>query len=128
MPYDPSRVKRKPAMRVFVYEYFTATGIGREPGSPEHGIYLEGRAMRDAVAEDFRRIPGVEVIVSTGREVPPKPCWCLVIAPETDGYLAAAAEKAVRAGHAFLGPSVEAISLTSDKLRLAEHWRAHGIP
>src|SRR5215470_6827636 len=49
-------------MRVFVYEYFTATGIGREPGSPDHGIYREGRAMRDALAEDLGRIPGVEVL------------------------------------------------------------------
>ena len=47
-------------MRVFVYEYMTATGTGREPGSPDHGMYLEGRAMRDAIAEDFARIQRVE--------------------------------------------------------------------
>ena len=39
-------------MRCFVYEYMTATGLGREPGSPEHAMYLEGRAMRDALAEE----------------------------------------------------------------------------
>jgi predicted ATP-grasp superfamily ATP-dependent carboligase len=49
-------------MRVFVYEYMTATGTGREPDSPDHGMYLEGRAMRDALAEDFARVPGVEVL------------------------------------------------------------------
>jgi predicted ATP-grasp superfamily ATP-dependent carboligase len=27
-----------------------------------------------------------------------------------------------------LGPSREAVELTSDKLALAEHWRAHGVP
>ena len=47
--------------RVLVYEYLTALGLGRDPGSPEHSLYREGRAMRDAVADDFRRIPGVEV-------------------------------------------------------------------
>ena len=46
-------------MRVFVYEYMTAVGLGRDPGSVAHGMYLEGRAMRDALAADFARIPGV---------------------------------------------------------------------
>src|SRR3982750_1592263 len=49
-------------MRVFVYEYMTATGVGRDPDSPEHGMFREGRAMRDAVAADFRSLVGIETI------------------------------------------------------------------
>ena len=44
---------------VFVYEYCCALGLGRDPSDPAHSLYREGRAMRDAVAEDFRRRRGV---------------------------------------------------------------------
>jgi tyramine---L-glutamate ligase len=115
-------------MTVFVYEHFTSGGTAPEPGSPEHGLYLEGRAMRDAVAADFRRIPGVEVIVCPEGQLPREPCWYLAIAPETDGWLPTLVEKAVRAGHRLLGSSLDAIVLTADKLALAGHWREHGIP
>jgi predicted ATP-grasp superfamily ATP-dependent carboligase len=124
-------------MRVFVYEYFTATGIGREPHSCEHGIYCEGSAMRDAVAADFARIPDVEVLL-TPEPVPGKEQEtfvrlaseadvCLVIAPECDDTLLRL-RKLVPLRCEFLGSSVEAIALTSDKLALAEHWRKCGIP
>ncbi len=128
MPQNGSGVKRNPTMRVFVYEYMTATGTGREPGSPDHGMYLEGRAMRDAVAEDFTRVPGWKVLVNPDEVVYDRACWRLVIAPENDGILAELARTIDRSGHPFLGPSLDAIRLTSDKLALAEHWRAHGIP
>ena len=107
-------------MRVSIYEYMTATGTGREPGSPDHGMYLEGRAMRDALTADLARIPA--------NAVPSTASWSIVIAPESDNILANLAADSIAAGNCFLGPSLEAIRLTSDKLRLAEHWRAHGIP
>lgn len=111
-------------MRVFVYEYLTARGVGREPGSPDHGMYREGLAMRDAVAADFGRIPGVEVVLNP----PAEPCAAVLIAPETDGVLAGLADASDTAGFRRLGPTVGAIRLTTDKLALAEHWRSHGIP
>jgi len=114
-------------MRVFVFEYLTALGIGREPDSPDHGMYREGLAMRDAVVADFARIPGVEVAVSPV-EASRESDWHLVIAPESDGILAEFADALRLAGQRSLGSSVEAIRLTSDKLRLAGHWREHGVP
>lgn len=123
-------------MRVFVYEYMTATGLGRDPGSPEHGMYREGRAMRDALAADFARIPGVAV-----RTYPDDgpPCdddrflaevECsdrqLLVAPEFHGTLYALTCLARTRGNP-LGPSPEATELTSDKLTLSEHWRSRGV-
>jgi tyramine---L-glutamate ligase len=116
--------KRKPpwkvAMRVFVYEYFTANGIGREPDSPDHGIYLEGKAMHDALVADFALIPD--------RAIPGESDWHLIIAPEFENTLLDLTERSVEAGNQILGSSAEAIRLTSDKLSLAEHWREQGIP
>jgi predicted ATP-grasp superfamily ATP-dependent carboligase len=115
-------------MNVFVYEYLTATGVGRDPDSPEHGIYREGRAMRDAVIEDFRRIPGVNVAVFPDLPEPGGSNRAVVIAPEFDGILADAALRIGSQGGALLGPSLQAIRLTSDKLALSEHWRQRGVP
>ncbi|MCE9568079.1 MAG: ATP-grasp domain-containing protein [Planctomycetes bacterium] len=71
-------------MRVFVYEYLTALGIGRDPASPEHGMYREGLAMRDALIADFALIPDEAVH------------WSVVIAPESDGILARTAQQVLR--------------------------------
>ena len=38
-------------MRAFVYEFVTASGIGRAPDDRDRSLYTEGRAMRDALAE-----------------------------------------------------------------------------
>ena len=138
MPQNGSGVKRNPTMRVFVYEYMTATGTGREPGSPAHGMYREGRAMRDAVVEDFARIPDVEVVALDQFEDEDheheiwraaEECnWSLVIAPETDGQLDRDCWAIHYSASRLLGPSVDAIRLTSDKLALSEYWRARDIP
>ena len=53
---------------VFVYEYCTALGVGREPSDPLHSLWREGNAMRAACIEDFGRIPGVTVTTMTGVE------------------------------------------------------------
>src|SRR5438309_3721309 len=84
-------------MRVFVYEYLTALGIGRDSADPLHSMYCEGHAMRDAVAEDFGRLSGVEVETLDAFEdddhehevwrVAERSNWSLVIAPEIDGIL-----------------------------------------
>lgn len=119
-------------MRVFVYEYLTATGVGRDPASPEHGMYREGRAMRDALVADFARAPGVEAVPVGGEWFEGGGSgaltdWTVVIAPELDGTLAALA-RAVGDRARLLGCSPAAVELCSDKLALANHWRAHGVP
>jgi predicted ATP-grasp superfamily ATP-dependent carboligase len=125
-------------MRVFVYEYLTAVGLGHKTGDPLHSMYREGRAMRDAVAADFRAIPGVEVVTLDGsnpdRE---RECflehlegcdWCLLIAPEIGDELGRRAEWVLEAGVRLLGPSVGAIRFLSNKLAVAGYWRDCGVP
>lgn len=123
-------------MRVFVYEYMTATGLGRDPASPEHGMYREGRAMRDALAEDFSRIPSVEVRAYPDDATPrdddrfltevERSDRQLLVAPELHGTLFALTCLARTRGNP-LGTSPEAIELTSDKLALSEYWRSRGV-
>jgi predicted ATP-grasp superfamily ATP-dependent carboligase len=132
-------------MRVFVYEYMTATGTGRTPDSSEHGMYLEGRAMRDALAEDFARLPGVEVLpfadeaTGTGettflrtlhaaRNLSSDADWAIVIAPELDDILADVIVEGIYPGVRVLAPLPGGFRLACDKMALAEHWREHGIP
>jgi predicted ATP-grasp superfamily ATP-dependent carboligase len=124
-------------MRYFVYEYLTATGIGREPGSPGHGMYLEGRAMRYAITRDLECTNAEAVFAFPETATPVREEWfaeaarhsdyTIVIAPETDSILLNAANLVEEAGGKLLGCSLEAIRLTSDKLTLAQWWRAHGV-
>jgi predicted ATP-grasp superfamily ATP-dependent carboligase len=124
-------------MRVFVYEYLTAAGIGRDPADPLHPLYREGRAMRDALAGDFGRIPGVEVFTFPDDGEPAtddrflttveQSDRQLVIAPELFRTLESLTTLAETKGSP-LGCPAAVIELTSDKLALAGHWRAHGIP
>lgn len=124
-------------MRVFVYEYCCAVGPGSEPSGPARALFVEGRAMRDAAAGDFWRVPGVSVVTLDG-PLADEPvrfrtaavgCDCaLVIAPEFDGILADRCAWAAAAGCRLLGPSPAAVRLTADKLELARHWQAAGVP
>ncbi len=125
-------------MHVFVYEDLTAQGLGRAPNSPGHSMYLEGRAMRDAIAEDLSRVEDVEVSVVAEEDVPlpqdgfeqgsREADWTFLIAPELGGRLLHLAASVERVGGRLLGPSVEAIRLTSDKVALFEFWRKRGVP
>jgi predicted ATP-grasp superfamily ATP-dependent carboligase len=123
-------------MRIFVYEFITALGIGSDPTSPEHSLYREGRAMLDAVTEDFRAVPGVEIVsldtVNANeddwiRDVIAMSEWQLIIAPEFDGILTRLVQKLETVGGRVLSPNSKSISLTSDKLQLAQHWRQRGV-
>src|SRR5438067_10408863 len=101
-------------MRGFVYEYFTAHGIGRDPASPEHGIYREGRAMRDTLVADLGRVAGVQgfaladgVVMgefSGFRDIVKMSHWTVVIAPETGGILAEQVRVITRYHGRPLGP------------------------
>jgi predicted ATP-grasp superfamily ATP-dependent carboligase len=123
---------------VFVYEYLTAHALGRGPADPHHGMYREGRAMRDALAADFLRLGGVEVITVPDDEAPgDRPRfeaasrsadWTCVIAPESGGILTDLTDAVGRCGGRLLGPTPATVRLTSDKLALSHRWRARGVP
>jgi predicted ATP-grasp superfamily ATP-dependent carboligase len=125
-------------MRIFIYEYLTSQGIGQSPNSPDHGMYLEGHAMRDALIEDFLSISETEVVSFRDDEAPveqsffEEKCkhsdWTVLVAPAFGNCLYYHAETCRRAGGHLLGPSLDAIQLTSDKLSLFNHWRRHNIP
>ena len=120
-------------MRVFVYEYLTALGIGNDPADPRHAMHREGRAMRDAVADDFERLPGVEVTTLGGvgpddererfRDAVRSCDRTLLIAPETDAVLEQRCEWMDLDGGRLLGPAAGPVSFTADKLLTAERWR-----
>ncbi len=108
--------------------------------------------MRRALAEDFASLHGVRVVMTLDARLPDEPGpWTVVrvgpgeepdtfarlaseadytlcVAPETDGVLEARARLIESVGGRSLGSLPEAISLCGDKLRLEEHFRAHGIP
>lgn len=124
-------------MRVFVYEYLTARGLGADPADPRHAMYREGRAMRDAVAADFAALPGCEVATLDGAGADDEAAafdthaatadWTLVIAPEFDLILHSRCSWVEEVGGRLLGPAPAAIELTASKSMLAQHWRDHGI-
>ncbi len=120
-------------MTVFVYEHLTAIGArGDEPLAPS--LLAEGRAMRDAVIADFQAIPDVRVrTVADDDEGHFRQCaadadYALIVAPETDGVLEERCRWALEAGACLLGPSLDAIGLTADKLKLAEHFHRLRVP
>lgn len=123
-------------MRLFVYEHLTALGLGRDPAHPLHPMYCEGKAMRDAVAADFRRVPGIDVSTTRDEGEPydeerflselEQSDRQLVIAPESDDILLRLSLLAQPKGK-LLNCTPDAIRLTGDKLALATHWREHGV-
>jgi predicted ATP-grasp superfamily ATP-dependent carboligase len=125
-------------MRFFIYEYLTAQGLGRVAASQEHGMYREGRAMRDALIEDFQRLPASQLLTTADSDTPFSPedfeksCrnadWTVLIAPAFDDCLGRLAEVVQRVGGCLLGPTIETIRLVSDKFALFKHWREHGVP
>ncbi|MCS7022281.1 MAG: ATP-grasp domain-containing protein [Gemmataceae bacterium] len=110
-------------MLIYVYEHLTIQGIGQEEGTPEHSLYREGRAMWSALREDLQRVGGVEVTDDAAAAEA-----VVVIAPECGGLLADLSAQWDQKGVWRIGPTLEAIRLTSDKWTLAQHWQSHGVP
>jgi predicted ATP-grasp superfamily ATP-dependent carboligase len=114
-------------MRVFVYESVTASDDPTLPAS----LRAEGQAMREAILEDFRRIPYVQAVTTDDALTFPalaRPAdYTLVIAPELDGQLFALCRQVETDGGQLLGPTSHAVALTADKLRLAEHLIERGV-
>jgi predicted ATP-grasp superfamily ATP-dependent carboligase len=124
-------------MQIFVYEYTCASGPTSHPLSA--ALQAEGWAMLAALLEDFRRIPKVETVtLLTGccgpeeeiafRRLAGTADFTLVIAPEFDDILRSRCRWVVESGGRLLGPSLDAIKLTGDKLALGRHLRDRGIP
>jgi len=139
--------------RIFVYEPLSAddpeTAATLVRGSPAHAEMLAaGRGMRDAVAADLARLPGVAVTVACGeqeaghgaRRVAPAPgegavdfvrrqarvhdlCW--VIAPETDDLLLRLHEAVGEPR--WIGCSAAAIRTASSKAASCAALAAAGI-
>ena len=125
-------------MKLLVYEFCCATGFWRSSDHPAHSLFLEGLAMRDALARDFSRISEVEVVHLECADGESEPDQfqeflkhidaAMVIAPEFDDLLAQRCEWVREAGKLALNCPSEAIRLCGDKWRLAEHWLSLGVP
>lgn len=115
--------------RVFVYEWTRANPGAVAPGS---SLSVEGAAMRAAALADFAAVPATTVFtIDDEADYLPAAAsadYALVIAPETGGVLEAHCRSALDAGVELLGPTPEAVALTADKLALARHWQAAGVP
>jgi tyramine---L-glutamate ligase len=137
---------------LFVYEFLCGGGLVGAEISPS--LHREGWTMLDAVLRDLGRCPGMQtttlldsqqpspatdwpnntpVYVAVGEEparfveLARRADYTLVIAPEFDDLLLTRCRWVVECGGRLLGPGVEAVRLTGDKLRLAEHLRSRGV-
>jgi len=129
-------------MKVFLYEHLCALADGELPAS----LQVEGRAMLQAVREDFGRLRGVTCVHLEGSCTVPSASlsaddahrnaflrlaaeadFTLVIAPEFDDILLKHCRWVEEAGGRLLGPNPEAVALTADKLALSQHLACQGI-
>ena len=110
-------------MRIYIHESVNAGDLGDDvPAS----LKREGGAMLSAIAADFQRLPGIEVVTEKGPDTFVD--WTLVIAPEFDDLLLDRSQAVLDGGGRLLGSLPAAIRLTGDKLATAEFWRAKGTP
>jgi predicted ATP-grasp superfamily ATP-dependent carboligase len=145
--------ERQP-MRVFVYEYLSSTPEGSASSSAS--LQGEGWAMLSAVLADLARCPEVQVstLLAPSRRSKWEPGsanviahfapadraedafrslaadadWSLVIAPELDGILERRCRLVTQAGGRLLGPALNAVRGSADKLLLMHRWRELQIP
>jgi len=132
-------------MRLFLYEYLSASGLA------ELTLRREGWAMLCALVEDFGAIPGVTILTLLDAHAPRDlghDClrvssvqeadafrqraraadFTIVIAPEFDDLLAQRSDWAAQEGSVLLGSAPDAIRLVSDKAHLAKTLSRQGIP
>lgn len=138
-------------MKLFVSEY-VCSGAWLEP-EISGSLAVEGRAMLEAILEDFARIPGVEVFTTwdwrlgssrvegvetilVGSVEEEKQRFdqlsrecdaAYVIAPESQGILARRSFAVVRTSARLLGPAIPAIDICANKLKLFDHLRRNEI-
>lgn len=134
-------------MRIFVYEYTCCQDVA----SVGAALHQEGLAMLRALVEDLCALPGLQVLTMLHPSVQrlgPACVMCpspdkekglfhdlarcatasIVIAPEFDDLLLTRCQWVADAGGQLLGPTLDAIRLTADKLELSRHLAQRGIP
>ena len=139
------------SIRLFVSEYVSS---GAWPEDTLDGsLAQEGKAMLLAIATDFARVPGCEVITTWDtrlglfpveevtaievsspnqadrlfRTLAAESAATFVIAPEFRQILANYRRIVEKMGGRFLGPNLQAIELCADKLATAQHLKQNGI-
>src|SRR5260221_96820 len=119
-------------MTIVLLEHFTRVAARRS----EAALRAEGGAMRDALADDLRRLPGVSLDLVESRHDPigsfrerlRRADAALVIAPETGGVLERLSRAVEEEGRVLLGSSSRVARLAGDKLATARPLPAAGIP
>ncbi|RIK76010.1 MAG: hypothetical protein DCC67_14425, partial [Planctomycetota bacterium] len=140
-------------MHVFLYEWVTGGGLVDEHGRLPRSLLAEGSAMITALAADFLGVDGARVSLLRDMrldhlafpgcdvvDVYSSSHWAdeferlagqadhtLVIAPEFDGILQQAVQRAARAGGRSLNAADEFIQLAADKHATAERLRSAGV-
>ncbi|QDU36917.1 carbamoyl phosphate synthase-like protein [Maioricimonas rarisocia] len=138
-------------MRLFVSEYLCSGAV--EPATSPASLLREGRSMLLALAADLARLEGIDVCTTwhaglgnwplpdvdavmvksahdeeaAFRQLAEGCDAAYVIAPELDNLLWQRCRTVEELGRS-LNSTLDAIALTSDKLRLFEHLRAAGVP
>ena len=143
-------------MQILLYEFVTGGGWWSVDAArpPAGSLLAEGRAMIRALAEDFARLPGVEVVTSRDARLPefhPSGCrvdilksaaaewnWLashsaradgtLLIAPETGGSLLRRCRLVEEAGGRLLSPSAAVVEIAGNKQATADWLARCGVP
>ncbi len=135
-------------MKVFVYEYCCSQPLHSE--ATAQALRGEGLAMLSALMTDLAGIAGIEPMGLLADDFPPVAFpsqrigvaaeeqayrrlaaasdWTIVIAPEIDGILEERCRQVIDAGGRLLGPGLDAVRLTADKLALAGVLKEHRVP
>ena len=141
-------------MKIVLYEWCCSGGLAAEPAPADHAsLAAEGRMMLEALAADAARDPAIDVTVlvdatramqvpaaartlsvESGAEIAAlvaAACdadWTVIVAPESDGILAARVAAARSAGARVLAPPDAFIAIASDKQRTIDALAAAGVP
>lgn len=142
-------------MRILIYEHITGGGLLHAGAGVLDLLRPEGEAMLSALAGEFRRLAGMEVLVLRDARLPPLPPavgihvhnvsmaeedlsllatlaasadGTILIAPELDGILLQRARLVEKSGGRLLSPSSRVIALASDKQRTTAALRRAGVP
>ncbi len=116
---------------IFVYEYCCAIGATGSLGR-------EGRAMRDAVADDFRQLPDTTVLTLDAAGFADASVRFAAMVRQSDAVLVIVPESETagwerlalveRSGRPMLNPGLEAFEQCQCKQFLAGRWHAAGVP
>ena len=143
-------------MRVLIYEFVTGGGLYQLAPSDVavQSLLREGRAMIRALAEDFARLPDIQLATLRDSRLDRfhlPPCtlhevrqpddekhwlsrlasqcdWSVIIAPEFNRFLWDRCQLVERSGGRLLSPSSQLIAWASDKQETCRRWQLAGVP